>query len=350
MSRSGEVVISENFDGLSSYWIQSPCPSMWNCIFVLPPWLKAWWHEFGSDVELYLAAVLRDGVLIGVAPLLLKDGEASFIGSADVCDYLDFIILPGREVDFFTLLLDDLKNRGVGRLNLGPLRPDSTVLSSLLPLVRDLKYDFACEMEDVSSEVCLPPTWEEYLGMLTQKQRHEVRRKLRRLREAGDVNYRIIEDWDSISLSMALFLKLFRESRQDKAIFLTARMESFFMSLANAMAQAGLLRLGILELDALPAAAVMCFDYNNVVFLYNNGYLSEYSSLSVGLIAKVLCIKDSVERGRGKFDFLRERRNTNIVWEAKKLIYTVARYLLNKRNQGRNPKARTARVRLGRNQ
>ena len=148
MSRSGEVVVSENFDSLQLLLGRSPCPSMWNCIFVLPPWLKAWWHEFGSDAELYLASVLRDGALIGVAPLLLKDGEASFIGSADVCDYLDFIVLPGREVDFFTLLLDDLKARGVGTLDLRSLRPDSTVLSCLLPLVRDLKYDFACEMED----------------------------------------------------------------------------------------------------------------------------------------------------------------------------------------------------------
>ncbi|MGD0488227.1 MAG: GNAT family N-acetyltransferase [Syntrophorhabdales bacterium] len=305
MSRSGEVVISENFDSFSSYWIQSPCPSMWNCIFVLPPWLKAWWHEFGSDAELYLAAVLRDDVLIGVAPLLLKDGEASFIGSADVCDYLDFIILPGKEVDFFTVLLDNLKDRGVGRLSLGPLRPGSTVLSSLLPLVRDLKYDFACEMKDVSSEVCLPPTWEEYLGMLTQKQRHEVRRKLRRLREAGDINYRVFEDWDSISLSMALFLKLFRESRQDKATFLTTRMEQFLTSLVNGMAKAGLARLGILELNASPVAAVLCFDYNNTVFLYNNGYDPHYSSLSAGSICKALCIKDSIEKGRGKFDFLK---------------------------------------------
>jgi CelD/BcsL family acetyltransferase involved in cellulose biosynthesis len=168
-----------------------------------------------------------------------------------------------------------------------------------------LKYEVSCKTEDVSFELDLPPTWQGYLGILTQKQRHEVRRKLRRLWEAGDVTYRIIEDSESASQSMAIFLKLFRESRQDKAIFLTARMESFFMSLANAMAQAGLLRLGILELDALPTAAVMCFDYNNMVFLYNNGYLSEYSFLSVGLIAKVLCIKDSVERGRGKFDFLK---------------------------------------------
>jgi CelD/BcsL family acetyltransferase involved in cellulose biosynthesis len=305
MSRSDEVVISEDFDSFSSYWVQSPCPSMWNCIFVLPPWLKAWWHEFGSYADLYLASVLRDGVFVGAAPLLLKDGEASFIGSADVCDYLDFIILPGMEVDFFTVLLDDLRDRGVGRLNLQLLRPDSTVLSCLLPLVQDLKYDCACEMEDVSSEVCLPPTWEEYLGMLTQKQRHEVRRKLKRLREAGDVNYRVIEDWDSISQSMALFLKLFRESRQDKATFLTTRMEHFLTALVRGMAQAGLARLGILELNASPVAAVLCFDYNNTVFLYNNGYDPRYTSLSVGSICKTLCIKDSIDKGRGKFDFLK---------------------------------------------
>ena len=305
MSRSGEVVILENFDSLSSYWVQSPCPSMWNCIFVLPPWLKAWWHEFGSDAELYLAAVLRDGVFIGAAPLLLK-AERRLSSAAPTCATIWISSFSqGREVDFFTALLDDLRDRGVSTLSLQPLRPDSTVLSCLLPLVQDLKYDFACEMEDVSSEVCLPPTWEEYLGMLTQKQRHEVRRKLKRLREAGDVHYRVIEDWDSISRSMALFLKLFRESRQDKARFLTTRMEHFLTALVRGMAQAGLARLGILELNASPVAAVLCFDYNNTVFLYNNGYDPRCSSLSVGSICKTLCIKDSIEKGRGKFDFLK---------------------------------------------
>ncbi len=49
----------------------------------------------------------------------------------------------------------------------------------------------------------------------------------------------------------------------------------------------------------------MCFDYNNTVFLYNNGYDPQYSFLSVGLISKALCIKASIERGRGKFDFLK---------------------------------------------
>jgi CelD/BcsL family acetyltransferase involved in cellulose biosynthesis len=305
MGKSGYLVTSESFSSLTSYWLESRYPSMWNCIFVLPPWLEVWWHEFGFEAELYLGAVRQEGTITGIAPLLLRGSEAFFIGSSDVCDYLDFVIVPGREVDFLNILLDDLMGRGVSRLNLGPLRPNSSVLTHLIGIAKDRKCEVSCKVEDISLKLDLPPTWQEYLRTLTQQQRHEVRRKLRRFWEAGDVNYRMIEDSESASQSIAIFLRLFRESRQDKAIFLTARMESFFTSIAMAMGQAGLLRLGILELNALPVASVMCYDYNNTVFLYNNGYDPQYSSLSTGLISKVLCIKDSIERGRGKFDFLK---------------------------------------------
>lgn len=304
MGKSGEIVTSENFDSLTSCWRKSQDLAMWNCIFVLPPWLEAWWHDFGFEAELYLGAVRKEETTIGIAPLLLKEAEASFIGSADVCDYLDFVIVPGREADFFNILLDDLRRRDIRRLDLRPLRPNSTVLSHLVDMARDLKHEVSCKVEDISLELDLPPTWQEYLGTLTQKQRHEVRRKLRRLWEAGHVNYRILES-ESAFQFMAIFLKLFRESGQDKATFLTAPMESFFLSMAKAMAQAGFLRLGILELNEIPVAAVMCFDYHNTVFLYNNGYDPEHSFLSVGVISKVLCIKDSIERGRGRFDFLK---------------------------------------------
>ena len=87
--------------------------------------------------------------------------------------------------------------------------------------------------------------------------------------------------------------------------YLYLSMESFFRSLARAMAGAHLLRIGSLEIDAKPVAAIMCFDYNHTVYLYNSGYDPQYGSLSVGLISKILCIKDSIQRGRRKFDFLK---------------------------------------------
>ncbi len=305
MWKSEGILTSESFDSLTSYWLDSRDSAIWDCIFVLPPWLQVWWHDFGSDAELYLGAFRKGGTIAGVAPLLLRETEASFIGSVDLCDYLDFVIVPGKEVDFFNILLDDLQERGIRRLNLRPLKPNSSVLTYLVGIAKNRNYDVFRKVEDVSLELDLPSTWQGYLSTLTQKQRHEVNRKLRRLGEAGDVNYRVVEDSDSLLDSMDLFLRLFRESREDKAIFLTNRIESFFRSLIKATARSGLLRFGILELKASPVAVVMYFDYNNSVFLYNNGYASKYSSLSVGLISKVLCLKDSVERGRGKFDFLK---------------------------------------------
>ena len=305
MAGSDHTVTLESFDSLTSYWLKPRSPLKWDCVFVLPPWLEVWWREFGSKGDLYLSAVKQRGTIIGVAPLLLQEDVACFIGSADVCDCLDFVITPGSEHDFFNILLDDLRQKGISRLTLRPLRPDSTVLTHLVNISEERRYKVSCKVEDVSLELELPPTWEEYLGILNRKQRHEVRLKLRRLYETGEVNYRIIEDSKTVTDAIEFFLKLFRESKKDKEIFMTTQRESFFRSLAKAMAQVRLLRIGVLELDSQPVATIMCFDYNDTVYLYNNGYDPQYSSLSVGLISKILCIKDSIERGRRKFDFLK---------------------------------------------
>ena len=302
---SSRRAMAENFKRLASYWIKSPYPLRWNCIFALPPWLEIWWNEFGATGDLYLFAARQRRTVVGIAPLLLKGTEAFFIGSDDLCDCLDFIVAPGRENDFFNILLDDLNRRGISRLTLRGLRPNSTVLTYLVGMARERGYEVSCAVENVSLELDIPSTWDEYLGMLSRKQRHEVRRKLRRIREAGQVNYRTVEDSGDVPDAMEIFLNLFRQSRGDKATFINARRESFFRSLAKAMAQVRLLRLGILELDSWPIAAVMCFDYSNRVYLYNSGYDPQYASLSAGLISKILSIKDSIERGRRKFDFLK---------------------------------------------
>ena len=49
----------------------------------------------------------------------------------------------------------------------------------------------------------------------------------------------------------------------------------------------------------------MCFDYKDTVYLYNSGYEPDYGWLSVGVISKALCIKDSIERNKKHFDFLK---------------------------------------------
>ena len=186
-------------------------------------------------------------------------------------------------------------------------RPHTFVNSSGMA-VKGLMQKYRIQIEDlivICDDLDLPAGWDEYLGMLKSKQRHEVRRKLRRLAEAGQVSYRFITDGADIPGAMDTFLRMFTESRDDKAVFMTGRMESFFRSVADSLAEAGIFKLGVLELDSVPASTIICFDYKNSMYLYNSGYDPVYNSLSVGLLSKVLCIKDSIEAKKEKFDFLK---------------------------------------------
>jgi CelD/BcsL family acetyltransferase involved in cellulose biosynthesis len=250
-------------------------------------------------------AVHRGEELIGVAPLRVKGREASFVGDSDVCDYLDFVTARGRGPEFFRVLMEALKQEGIRHLDLGPVRADSTVMRGLVPVAKEVECELTLERDEVSYELDLPATWEDYLGLLKGTERHEIRRKLRRLEEAGPVEFRRVEDPGEIEGAMDTFLGLFGASRPDKAAFMTGRMARFFRSLAKDMAEAGVLKLSFLELDARPAAAVMCFHDSSTVYLYNNGYDNRFRSLSVGLLSKVFSIREAIREGKKRFDFLK---------------------------------------------
>lgn len=295
----------QSFDSLASLWRDPRHNLDWSSVFILPCWQEAWWQEFGDSAEQYLYAIKGPESVIGVAPLLVRSNSAFFIGSADVCDYMDFVVAPGSERAFFTTLLDKLRQDGIRELHLDSLRGDSTVLRSLIHVAREQGSIVSCHQQDVSLDLDLPAIWEDYLGMLTPKQRREIQRKLRRLDEAGTVEYNTISTQEDVIATMDVFLKLLRESRKDKAAFMTDRMESFFRSIASVMSRAGLVQLGVLTVNRLPVAAVLCFDYNDTMYLYNSGYDPLHSYLSVGVLSKVLSIKNSIEESRSTYDFLK---------------------------------------------
>lgn len=301
----GYIVTTESLDSMEELWKSSGNNLEWPSVFVIPPWLKSWWQVFQPGNEMYVRAVRRDDTVIGLAPLMSDAKTAFFIGDTDVCDYLDFIIAPGEESAFYRELWGYLKADGLEKLDLKHIRDDSSVIKHLLPLAEERGYRIDTVREDVSLEIALPDTFEAYLESLNSKQRHEVRRKLRRLNEAGDIEFRFIDDSSSLQDSINSFLKMFTESRNDKADFLTGEMKSYFIRLSGAMAEAGLMRFGKLTLDDKLVAEIMCFEFKDCMYLYNSGYDPEYTSLSAGLLSKVLAIKDCIEKGNKKFDFLK---------------------------------------------
>ena len=296
----------ENLNALDGFLHNSERGLHWPHPFSLPLWMKTWWESFDTKFEMLLLSVWENDQLLGLAPLIVKDDRGLMLGSADVCDYLDFITVPGREDHFFQALLPELKKRGLRQLELEAQRPDAAVFSGLFAsreTMKKLKAKYF--WEDESFTLQLAGDWEGYLAALKKKQRHEVRRKLRRLEnESGSFSYRVLEEKKELEEHLPHFFGLFQQNPEKKG-FLTAQMESYFHNLIAAAAGEGLARFGLLEIDGKVAASILYFEYRDRVYLYNSGYDHAYSNLSAGLLSKVLCIKDSIERGRSTFDFLK---------------------------------------------
>jgi CelD/BcsL family acetyltransferase involved in cellulose biosynthesis len=299
------AITAEDFSSLAAYHADNNSNLKWDLVFTLPALLKIWWQSFGSGAELYIRSVRQEDQIIGIAPLQIRNSTASIIGSVDVCDYQDFIVVPGQEREFFETILDDLRQKNIQNLHLETVRPDSAVVTHLMPLAQERHCAIDYRQVDVSADLELPRSWDEYLSSLDSKQRHELRRKMRNLQEAGETAYRTIEEPGAIPEAIENFLKLFPESRGDKALFMTPPMQAFFQDLVKSLAEIGVIRFGVLEIGPRIVSMVMYFDYNGNVYLYNSAYDPAYKSLSVGIISKARCIQDSIERGKKRFDFLK---------------------------------------------
>ena len=296
----------DSLQDTEKYWEKLLSTSTSDTLFITPEWQKAWWEQFGDGSEMLLLC-LKDGNCVeGIAPLARRNGTISFIGDQDVCDYTDFLVRRGAEGRFYPSLLDHLDGEEWETLQLSSLPEDSMTLAYLPDLAREHGYSVEVQEEDVTPGLSLPDNWDTYLQSLSKKDRHELRRKFRRLC-SSEQRYRFYKLSDPLEVESNLedFFSLMRYSREDKHRFLTRPREQFFRSIAREMARIGVFNLFFLELNGERVAAAICFDYGTARLLYNSGFNPAYGYYSVGLLLKALCLKDAIEEGKAYFDFLR---------------------------------------------
>ena len=295
-------VLEGGFDEARSLWNGLLARRSWTSIFLTPEWQGLWWDEFGREAgDLHFVRVGPAEAPLGLAPLVVRGDTITFVGDTDLFDYHDFIdVAPG----FHEALAGHLAGLSWRTIDLRSVPAFSPAMTAVPHAFGALGYEVTIEDEDVVPGVDLPATWDEFLAGLRKKDRHELRRKLRRLEGAGEV--RIVESThDTLAADCGLFLELMAESSDEKREFMEPRRERFFRRAVEWALAAGYLRLQFLELNGERLATTMSFDYDGRRLLYNSGYRVEHGSLAVGLMLKALCIRDAIERGLSYFDFLR---------------------------------------------
>ena len=293
---------TRSFSPVRAVWRELLERLPWSTIFMTPEWQEAWWDEFGHDDELRLVTVGPPDAPLGLAPLQLSGERITFVGGTDLFDYHDFI---APDPAFYFELFDCLESEPWRTMDLSSVPEWSPTFTLLPQAARERGYSIVVEEEDVVPGVTLPDSWDAYLASLRKKDRHELRRKLRRLESAGPVRVRLA-DAETLERDLLVFQEVMAESRAEKREFLIPAREAFFQRMTDRMFEAGHLRLFLLEIgDDAAAAAVLSFDYAGRRLLYNSGYRHGYDHLATGLMLKALCIKDAIESGLTYFDLLR---------------------------------------------
>jgi CelD/BcsL family acetyltransferase involved in cellulose biosynthesis len=264
------------------------------------------WHRtLAPDSDLLLLTVREDDRLIGIVPLSHRGDDLLLAGDSEICDYMDIISPP----HLIEIVLDAvLSGTAAGpwrRLILWGLRADSPTLAALPALAAEAGLSLETEIEAVCPRVNLPASWEDYLQSLSKKDRHELRRKIRRLGEAGQTREYALSDPSEVAAAMPDFLRLHTVSRQDKAEFMTPPMALFFRQMTAELSGEDLIRLYFLELDGQRVASALAFNCDGELWLYNSGFDPAFASVSVGLVSKALVLRQAISEGRTCYDFLR---------------------------------------------
>ena len=294
-----------SFQEIEREWESVLRDSPENTLFLTSQWQKVWWDTFGDGHTMCGFTYPESNEISAIASLAKSGDTVSFIGSEATFDYNDFLIRPGHEVGFYQALLDCMEEQKFGMLRLVSLRETSPTLQILPDLARKHGYTVEVKEEDVTSGIGLPSTWDEYLSLLNKKDRHELRRKIRRMDSQTDWKWYSLTEPTEVNERLGEFIKLMRQSRADKDEFMTPERERFFYNIAQRMSELGLLQLYFLHMDGVTVATSLCFDYGGSRLLYNSGYDPGYAYYSVGLLLNAMCLKDAIEQGLTYFDFLR---------------------------------------------
>ena len=308
------------FDRLKPEWNDLLHRSVSDTLFLTWEWQTTWWRNLGSGALRIITVREDDGTLIGILPLFqdaAPDGvpsdtntvvTLSLVGCVDVSDYLDGMVARGYEASVYPAFLNALARPDFptwDHIQLCTLPSASPTNTQFKALAEACGFQVEWRVHDVSPLIELPPTWDAYLAILDKKQRHEIRRKLRRIEEANG-RWVAIRAGQELDAAVADFVRLHQKSQPDKHAFMDARMQQFFIEMARTCAAHDWLQLEFLEIGGERAAAVFNFVYGDEVLVYNSGYdAQKYAMLSVGMTLFALSIRQAIAAQRRVYDFLR---------------------------------------------
>lgn len=347
-------------------------PAAWDALAAANPWStpfsswafhRAWWDAYGANAHeetlvLVPADGADDGEAIAIVPLMHRhevepddlalhttirqpghepeltpvppDAKAVFFGASYHADYATMLTAPEHVAAAAEALADYCASEGDAEhpqpwdcVDLRRLRAGDPVLAALTASFgrREMARGWTLNVE--TEEVCPVATLgvgaslDDYLATLGKKERHEIRRKVRRAEAAGEVL--LTASADPLA-DLPAFIELHQRRWGADGLFPDteggAQSRVFFRRLFELFGADGPLRLAFLTVGGRRIAACVSFETADAVLYYNAGVDPDARELSPGVVMIERLVQRALERGARRVDFLRGNEPYKYEWGA----------------------------------
>ncbi len=317
---------------------------------------RAWWDAYGATAHDQTLVVVDEDApdaIAGIVPLMhrheLEPGDvaarttirhqagpglppvpasatAVFFGASYHADYATVLAAPADLAAVCDAVVEALAAEEPSRWDVIDLRrlrsgdPAGDALAASFEWVAPRACWYVTrEQEDVCPVLTLPSgsSFEDYLGTLDKKERHEIRRKIRRAEAAGEV--RLERSADPLG-DLDAFVELHQKRWGSEGLFPDteggAASRVFFARLFENCAPSGLVDLSFLSVSGRRISAGVTFDDGTAVYYYNAGVEPDARELSPGVVMVARYIQRAIEQGRSRIDFMRGNEPYKYEWGA----------------------------------
>jgi len=287
-------------------------------IFLTWEWVSAWWRAYQGDRKLWILKVKRNGSLVGLAPLcrrnIRKYGLVSYRalcligdGSGD-SDYLDIIAKEGEE-EFVADAMATFIFQKKDQWDLIVLNevPETSKNIGLLRKHLGSRVRYWNEAKAPCTYVDIPSDWDSYLRSLAPRMRTKIRSTLKNLEENYKVGFVVCREEAELNPRLKSLFDLHNsrwEQSGKNGVFVSEAKRRFYQDMSQLFLSRKWLRFYSLIVNGCYVAHQFCLEYQNRMFLLQEGYDPKWTQYSVGNVLRAYVFRDCIEGGLATYDFL----------------------------------------------
>lgn len=286
---------------------------------------RLWWDHFAGDSELFIVLIVRNGAVLGIAPLRIEPvsygrqcRQLCFIGTRWEVDRPAFLF-PGGDLTLAQVLVTFLARR-TARWDLCDFHEQTTgspLLRCLEDTFRAAGFLVSLARDSDCPYLPLQGTWQQFLAGKSQKFRKNLKSSDRKLRQLGDWQYRTYDAAPEVLEQLEVYRAIEARSWKNDAGVGVSRSDeyfAFYRELAEIFAQRHAFVVRMMTVDGRALAGTFGIVFEGVYYSLQIAHDREANRYSPGTYLEALEIQECFDRGYREYEFLGGFLNNKSRW------------------------------------